>query len=213
MTTNELLASLNVGDKITFQCIVGNTKPRTIEKTGTIKQKLKKFITVKTDKYPESIEIQQIANGKIVILDANGNPIPIEHEKQTITPLPAENTSPNYLKPEQPATYTPGQCVRTNRGKVNWDIMWPLVEPELAKGRSKYEVADEFGIGHDAMKSRCKRVRIAKDSDHQMGINRFKGKSREELLAVKERLHQQELVIDIIVSCIDATLAKVGDKP
>lgn len=217
MTITDFIASLRVGDTITYQMKTGQTtKQKIVTRTGIIKQIRPKFITVQLDKYPDSVEINEIANGRIQILDAEGNPIPIEPEllKASEPPtLPIEYSprkkSQLEIEPEPP------KCARTKQGTVDWEVMWPIVETKLARGQGKYEIADEFGIGHKAMASKVRKVKakLKQSADIPSPVpddpiySELRGKSRAELLALYACRMQQGVVIDMIVSCIDATLA------
>ena len=210
MTITDFIASLRVGDTITYQMKTGQTtKQKIITRTGVIKQILEKFITVQLDKYPDSVEINEIAQGRIKVLDANGEPIPIEAEILRVSEppiLPIEHSKPSKIEIE------PGQCARTIRGTVNWEVMWPLVEAELAKGKNRNDVAKQFGISPDALKSRCKRTKTTQDlkDESLLGLSQLRGKSRKELLNMQTCLQAQGKIIDVIVSCIDATLQGEG---
>lgn len=219
MTITEFIASLNVGDTITYQMKTGQTtKQKIVTRTGIIKQIRPKFITVQLDKYPDSVEINEIANGRIQILDAEGNPIPIEPEllKASEPPtLPIEYSprkkSQLEIEPEPP------KCARTKQGTVDWDVMWPIVETKLARGQGKYEIADEWSIGHKAMASKIRKMK-AKDKQistlndpdtpgpEEKVYAELRGKSREELKDLQSYYVRQGIIIDIIISCIDATL-------
>ena len=211
MTITDFIASLRVGDTITYQMKTGQTtKQKIVTRTGIIKQIRPKFITVQLDKYPDSVEINEIANGRIQILDAEGNPIPIEPEilKASEPPtLPIEyaprKKSRLEVEPEPP------KCARTKQGTVDWEVMWPIIEAKLVQGRDKYELADEYGISRSAMHKRIQRVKAnaVRKPQPQLELSEFKGKSREELLALHAKLREQGAIIDVIVSCIDATLA------
>ena len=103
--------------------------------------------------------------------------------------------------------------LRLPNGYVNWNKAWPIVQAELDKGRDKYEVAAELKIGKDAMKNKCQKTlgkTIARPMkmETKPTILHFPPMSREELLVLKIHYDRESRLIDLIISCIDKTLAE-----
>lgn len=150
------------------------------------------------------------------IIPGADNPTKTKQENAP-APLPIENTKQSNLEIE-PETTTPKTLAKHSDGTINWSIMWPIIEAELAKGRDKYEIADEWGIGHKAMASKIRKIKasgakqaIPSSTPEAKVYTELRGKSREELQGLQAHLIQQGIIIDIIISCIDATLQD-GEK-
>ena len=97
-------------------------------------------------------------------------------------------------------------------GYVDWEVMWPIVKAELDKGRDKYDIAAEFGIGKGAMRKQVQKklnpssVKKPVKKDSSPLLEAYRLKSRDELLSMRSRLQAESELIDVILSCIDKTL-------
>lgn len=103
-------------------------------------------------------------------------------------------------------------------GYVDWEVMWPIVKAELDKGRDKYDIAAELGIGKGAIRKQVQKKfnpspskKPAKE-DYSPSLETYRLKSRDELLAIRSRLQAESELIDVILSCIDKTLREVRNK-
>jgi len=103
--------------------------------------------------------------------------------------------------------------LRLPNGNINWELAWPIVRAELDKGRDKYEIAAELKIGKDAMKNKCQKM-MGKTTtkptkmETEPTLLHFPPMSREELLELKTHYDRESRLIDLIISCIDKTLAE-----
>jgi hypothetical protein len=97
-------------------------------------------------------------------------------------------------------------------GYVDWEVMWPVVKAELDKGRDKYDIAAELGIGKGAMRKQVQKklnptpVKKPAREDYSPSLEAYRLKSRDELLSMRSRLQAESELIDVILSCIDKTL-------
>jgi len=101
--------------------------------------------------------------------------------------------------------------LRLPNGYVNWDKAWPIVQAELDKGRDKYEIAAELKIGKDAMKNKCQKMMEkagVRPVSTEPNVLHFPPMSREQLLKLKVHYDRENRLIDLIISCIDKTLAE-----
>lgn len=110
---------------------------------------------------------------------------------------------------------------RHANGTIDWALTGPLVKAEIDKGRDKYELAAELGITKASMKkymqtylsngeTKPKVVKPAADKTDE--FEQLRGKTREELLAMRAQLQATGLIIDVILSCIDKTLKGEAKK-
>ncbi len=121
---------------------------------------------------------------------------------------PSQNQSPVVMKTEHISTVP-----RHPNGTIDWEKTWPLVQAELNKGLSRYEVAEMFGISANAIRKHIysSKAKPANPTKSAVKLDRFahlKYKTREELLIIKSALAEEGEAIDIIISCIDKTLMK-----
>jgi len=114
-------------------------------------------------------------------------------------------------EPPQDEQARPVSIFKEN-GQVDWEVMWPIVKAELDKGRDKYDIAAEFGIGKGAMRKQVQKklnpspVKKPVKEDYSPSLEAYRLKSRDELLAMRNRLQTESELIDVILSCIDKTL-------
>ena len=94
-------------------------------------------------------------------------------------------------------------------GHVDWDIMWPLVKAELDKGRNRNEVADEFGIGRDAMADKVKRMTKQanpKPVQPAIFVSLSKIQTIADLRAYQAHLAKERELADLILRFVDIAL-------
>ncbi len=94
-------------------------------------------------------------------------------------------------------------------GHIDWDIMWPLVKAELDKGRNRNEVADEFGIGRDAMADKVKRMTKQanpKPVQPAIFVSLSKIQTIADLRAYQAHLAKERELADLILRFVDIAL-------
>lgn len=135
----------------------------------------------------------------------------LTENKTSNAPNDAERTEPKTkgIKGQDPSHDT---SVFKENGYVDWEVMWPIVKAELDKGRDKYDIAAEFGIGKGAMRKQVQKklnpspVKKPVKEDYSPSLEAYRLKSRDELLAMRNRLQTESELIDVILSCIEKTL-------
>ena len=94
-------------------------------------------------------------------------------------------------------------------GHVDWAVMWPLVKAELDKGRNRNEIADEFGIGRDAMADKVKRMAKKanpKPAQPAIFVSLSKIQTIEDLRAYCNHLAKERELADLILRFVDIAL-------
>jgi hypothetical protein len=97
--------------------------------------------------------------------------------------------------------------MRLPNGQINWTEVWPIVEAELAKGRDKYEIAAELGIGRNAMKNKVQKMAGQKPKEAKLVVSDLeKMQTIAELMAYKEHLTAERKLVDLVLRFVDIAL-------
>ena len=97
--------------------------------------------------------------------------------------------------------------MRLPNGQVNWTEVWPIVEVELAKGRDKYDIAVELGIGRNAMKNKVQKMAGQKPKEAKLVVSDLeKMQTIAELMAYKEHLTAERKLVDLVLRFVDIAL-------
>lgn len=220
---------LNVGDSIDYTKTTSRSGygEKSKQYAGVIAHLTDKIITVDLGKYRDTFTINDLACGVIVIPGMKEIEVTTDEINAPYRPLRSEllrdtefiTKEEEELKKSIPSDVGVLQnsvAARKQDGTVDWVIMWPIVKTELEKGRNKNDVAAEFGISKAAMKNQVEKhggvKKLKTPTNTNLSPSRFdqyRSLSRDELLTMKNYLHAEGELIDIILSCIDKTLAEV----
>jgi hypothetical protein len=97
--------------------------------------------------------------------------------------------------------------MRLPNGQVNWTEVWPIVKAELDKGRDKYEIAAELGIGRNAMKNKVQKMTGQKPKEAKPVVSDLeKMQTIAELMAYKEHLTAERKLVDLVLRFVDIAL-------
>lgn len=97
--------------------------------------------------------------------------------------------------------------MRLPNGQVNWTEVWPIVKAELDKGRDKYEIAAELGIGRNAMKNKVQKMTGQKPKEAKPVVSDLeKMQTIAELVAYKEHLTAERKLVDLVLRFVDIAL-------
>lgn len=108
---------------------------------------------------------------------------------------------------EIPEEKKPAVNMRLPNGQVNWTEVWPIVKAELDKGRDKYEIADELGIGRNAMKNKVQKMAGQKPKEAKPVVSDLeKMQTIAELMAYKEHLTAERKLVDLVLRFVDIAL-------
>jgi len=108
---------------------------------------------------------------------------------------------------EIPEEKKPAVNMRLPNGQINWTEVWPIVKSELDKGRDKYEIAAELGIGRNAMKSKVQKMTGQKPKEAKPVVSELeKMQTIAELMAYKEHLTAERKLVDLVLRFVDIAL-------
>lgn len=97
--------------------------------------------------------------------------------------------------------------MRLPNGQINWTEVWPIVKAELDKGRDKYEIAAELGIGRNAMKNKVQKMTGQKPKEAKPVVSDLeKMQTIAELMAYKEHLTAERKLVDLVLRFVDIAL-------
>ena len=97
--------------------------------------------------------------------------------------------------------------MRLPNGQINWTEVWPIVEAELDKGRDKYDIAAELGIGRNAMKNKVQKMTGQKPKEAKPVVSDLeKMQTIAELVAYKEHLTTERKLVDLVLRFVDIAL-------
>lgn len=104
--------------------------------------------------------------------------------------------------------------MRLPNGQVNWTEVWPIVKAELDKGRDKYEIAAELGIGRNAMKNKVQKMAGQKPKEAKPVVSDLeKMQTIAELVAYKEHLTAERKLVDLVLRFVDIALKEKEGEP
>lgn len=104
--------------------------------------------------------------------------------------------------------------MRLPNGQVNWTEVWPIVKAELDKGRDKYEIAAELGIGRNAMKNKVQKMTGQKPKEAKPVVSDLeKMQTIAELMAYKEHLTAERKLVDLVLRFVDIALKEKEGEP
>ena len=90
--------------------------------------------------------------------------------------------------------------MRLPNGQVSWTEVWPIVKAELDKGRDKYEIAAELGIGRNAMKNKVQKMAGQKPKEAKPVVYDLeKIQTIAELMAYKEHLTAERKLVELVL--------------
>jgi hypothetical protein len=97
--------------------------------------------------------------------------------------------------------------MRLPNSQINWTEVWPIVKAELDKGRDKYDIATELGIGRNAMKNKVQKMTGHKSKEAKPVVSELeKMQTIAELVAYKEHLTTERKLVDLVLRFVDIAL-------
>lgn len=118
-------------------------------------------------------------------------------------PMQTEEKVSEPFDPEEKPAFN----ILLPNGQVNWTEVWPIVKAELDKGRDKYEIAAELGIGRNAMKNKVQKMTGQKPKEAKSVVSDLeKMQTIAELMAYKEHLTAERKLVDLVLRFVDIAL-------